>query len=264
MDGGPHQPVEPGETWRPSWTVDQPAATLWYHPHPHGETAEHVYRGVAGMFIVDDPEAADLDLPDDYGVDDIPVIIQDRSFDSDNQLDDAGRFLANVGVLGDEILVNGTHDPHLDVTTERVRLRLLNGSNARSYDLGFVDGRTFQVVGTDGGLLGAPVEVDRVPLSPGERAEVVVTMDAGERAVLRSFPRGGGNGLLDRFNGRDDTFDILQLRAADELVASEAVPDDLVPVERIDPSDAIGPVTSGCRAHRSTVATWTCVASMPP
>jgi FtsP/CotA-like multicopper oxidase with cupredoxin domain len=82
MDGGPHQPVEPGETWRPSWTVDQPAATLWYHPHPHGETAEHVYRGVAGMFILDDPGAAALGLPDDYGVDDIPVIIQDRSFDS--------------------------------------------------------------------------------------------------------------------------------------------------------------------------------------
>ena len=239
MDGGPHQPVEPGATWRPSWTVDQPSATLWYHPHPHGETAEHVYRGVAGMFIVDDPEAADLDLPDDYGVDDIPVIIQDRSFDGDNQLDDGDRFLTNVGVLGDEILVNGTHDPHLDVTTERVRLRLLNGSNARSYDLGFVDGRTFQVIGTDGGLLSAPVEVDRVPLSPGERAEVVVTMDPGEQAVLRSYPRGGGNGFTDRFNGRDDTFDILQLRASDELVPSAEVPRELVPVERIDPSDAV-------------------------
>ena len=239
MDGGPHQPVEPGATWRPSWTVDQPAATLWYHPHPHGETAEHVYRGVAGMFIVDDPEAADLDLPDDYGVDDIPVIIQDRSFDGDNQLDDGDRFLTNVGVLGDEILVNGTHDPHLDVRTERVRLRLLNGSNARSYDLGFVDGRTFQVIGTDGGLLSAPVEVDRVPLSPGERAEVVVTMDPGEQAVLRSYPRGGGNGFTDRFNGRDDTFDILQLRASDELVPSAEVPRELVPVERIDPSDAV-------------------------
>ena len=55
MDGGPHQPIAPGETWPPTWKIDQPAATLWYHPHPHGETAEHVYRGLAGMFILDDP-----------------------------------------------------------------------------------------------------------------------------------------------------------------------------------------------------------------
>lgn len=111
MDGGPHQPVDPGETWRPAWTVEQPASTLWYHPHPDGETAKHVYRGVAGMFIVDDPEAADLDLPDTYGVDDLPVIVQDRSFDGDNQFEFSDRFLSNVGLIGDELLVNGTHDP---------------------------------------------------------------------------------------------------------------------------------------------------------
>jgi len=51
MDGGPHQPIAPGATWSPEWTVDQPAATLWYHPHPHGSTASHVYRGLAGLFI---------------------------------------------------------------------------------------------------------------------------------------------------------------------------------------------------------------------
>ena len=56
MDGGPHQPIAPGATWSPTWRIDQPAATLWYHPHPHGETAEHVYRGLAGMFILDDPD----------------------------------------------------------------------------------------------------------------------------------------------------------------------------------------------------------------
>lgn len=137
MDGGPHQPVAPGETWRPAWTVDQPASTLWYHPHPHGETAEHVYRGVAGMFILDDPEAAELDLPDTYGVDDLPVIVQDRSFDGDNQFELSERFLSNVGLVGDELLVNGTHNPHVVVAHERVRLRLLNASNARSYDFGF-------------------------------------------------------------------------------------------------------------------------------
>jgi len=246
MDGGPHQPIEPGETWRPAWTVDQPAATLWYHPHPHGTTADHVARGVAGMVIVDDTATSTMDLPDTYGVDDVPVIIQDRNFDGDNQFDLSDRFLANVGMLGDEILVNGTHDPHLDVITERVRLRLLNASNARSYDLGFVDGRTFQLIGTDGGLLPTPIEHTRVPLSPGERAEIVVALTAGEDVVLHSFPRrGGGSFFTERFAGRDDSFDILQLRATDTLAPSPAVPERLVEFDRLDPSDATRSRTFG-------------------
>ncbi|HWM72813.1 MAG TPA: multicopper oxidase domain-containing protein, partial [Nocardioides sp.] len=74
MDGGPHQMIDNEDTWSPTWRIDQPAATLWYHPHPHEETALQVYRGVAGMFILDDREEAKLPLPRKYGVDDIPVI----------------------------------------------------------------------------------------------------------------------------------------------------------------------------------------------
>src|ERR671919_2381100 len=107
-DGGPHQPIEPGETWTPSWEIDQPAATLWYHPHPHGETADHVYRGVAGLFLLDDPESSGLALPDDYGVDDIPVIIQDKRLHDDGSLDFSQRLISPTGRLGDTILVNGT------------------------------------------------------------------------------------------------------------------------------------------------------------
>jgi FtsP/CotA-like multicopper oxidase with cupredoxin domain len=77
MDGGPHQPIAPGATWSPEWTVDQPAATLWYHPHPHGTTARHVYRGLAGLFLIDDPRGTAL--PSRYGIDDLPLIIQDRN-----------------------------------------------------------------------------------------------------------------------------------------------------------------------------------------
>src|SRR5690606_4292539 len=131
MDGGPHQPIEPGTTWSPYWTVDQPAATLWYHPHLHGSTAAHVYRGVAGMFLIDEPGTSPL--PHDYGVDDIPLIVQDRKFEGD-QLDDSNAIFADVGTLGDEILVNGTPRPFLDVGTETVRLRVLNASNARVYN----------------------------------------------------------------------------------------------------------------------------------
>lgn len=78
MDGGPHQMIEPGDTWSPTWTIDQPAASLWFHPHPHGATAEHVYRGAAGLFLLDDTESEELELPNTYGIDDIPLIIQTK------------------------------------------------------------------------------------------------------------------------------------------------------------------------------------------
>ncbi len=153
MDGGPHQMIEAGETWAPHWTIDQPSATTWYHPHLHGKTAQHVYRGLAGMFIIEDEDSKKL--PSDYGVNDIPLIVQDKLFTSDGKLseDDDTTF----GLLGDEILVNGTHDPFLEVTASQVRFRLLNGSNARAYHFGFSDGRSFQIVANDAGLLQTPV-----------------------------------------------------------------------------------------------------------
>jgi FtsP/CotA-like multicopper oxidase with cupredoxin domain len=238
MDGGPHQPIAPGDTWSPTWRIDQPAATLWYHPHPHGDTEEHVYRGLAGMFILDD-EAAPVDLPEEYGVDDIPVIVQDKRFTDDGRLNESGPLGSDIGVLGDTIAVNGTVAPYLDVTTERLRLRLLNASTARTYDFGFADDRQFALVGTDGGLLATPYPTSRVMLSPGERAEIVVTVRPGEEAVLRSTPPPLGLDAINRrMSGGDDTLDILQLRAADELAPSPEMPHRLVEVPRLDPAEA--------------------------
>ncbi|MPZ94157.1 MAG: multicopper oxidase domain-containing protein, partial [Propionibacteriales bacterium] len=236
-DGGPHQPIAPGETWQPQWTIDQPAATLWYHPHPHGETADHVYRGLAGLFILDDPDSAVADrLPHEYGVDDIPVIVQDKRLNGDGELDLSSRLFSGIGVLGEDLVVNGTPDPYLDVTTEKVRLRLLNASTARMYDFGFSDDRSFALVGTDGGLLPEPVRRDRVQLSPGERAEVVVDLQPGEETVLRSYPPdlGGADVFVDRFDGGVDRFDVLQLRAADDLAASPDVPAELADAPDLD------------------------------
>lgn len=228
MDGGPHQPVAPGETWRPHWTIDQPAATTWYHPHPHGATAEHVYRGLAGMFILDDPESAALDLPSEYGVDDVPLIVQDKLFDGQGQLTRPNQMLSQVGVLGDTIVVNGTVGGYLDVTTSLVRLRLVNASNARVYDFGFHDDREFALIGTDGGLLPAPHRTGRVMLSPGERAEIVVPMRPGERAELRSYPPDLGTDPFNaRLAGGDDQFSVVELRAADRLRGSPPLPDRL-------------------------------------
>lgn len=220
-DGGPHSMIQPGDTWRPRWTVDQPAATLWYHAHPHGETAQQVYRGLAGMIIIDDDSQAATSLPSDYGVDDIPLIVQDKSFTTDGQLVVDPEAGPSTGFLGEQVVVNGAMGTYVDVTTESVRLRLLNASNARVYDFGFDDGRQFQVVASDGGLLAAPVSTDSVVLTPGERAEVVVRLTAGETVTLRSTPPPLGTTRDDSFSA--GTFPIVELRADEQLAASPQV-----------------------------------------
>ncbi|MDR7385160.1 multicopper oxidase family protein [Promicromonospora iranensis] len=218
MDGGPHQEFGPGDTWRPTWEIDQPAATLWYHPHPHGTTEEHVYRGLAGMFLLDDDASRAATLPDTYGVDDIPVVVQDKVLDQNGQLDltdDGGE----PGILGNVVMTNGTVGAYQDVTTERVRLRLLNGSTARTYQLGFED-RQMDLVATDGGLLEAPLRLDDIRLAPGERADVVVTMEPGETTRLHSAEPDLGSVAAPFAMGANDAFDVLELRAADELAPS--------------------------------------------
>jgi FtsP/CotA-like multicopper oxidase with cupredoxin domain len=238
-DGGPHQTIEPGVTWTPSWDIDQPAATLWYHPHPHGETADHVYRGVAGLFIVDDPETSGLALPGDYGVDDIPLIIQDKRLDDDGELDFSQGLISPTGRLGKTILVNGTSSPYVEIGNEHVRFRLLNGSNARVYNVGFADEREFDLIATEGGLLETPQGMGRIQLSPGERAEIVAAFEPGERIVLRSFePELGTNVWERRFAGGDDSFDLVEIRATARLTASPEVPDSLATGERYNREDA--------------------------
>jgi suppressor of ftsI len=186
MDGGPHQVIHAGATWQPYWTIENAASTLWYHPHLMGNTGEQTYRGMAGLFIVDDHNSDALNLPNDYGVDDVPLIVQDRTFDQNNQLvyephnSDA---LGETGMLGDTILVNGTYAPYLDVPARHIRLRVLNGSNARRYNFGFSDNRAFYQIASDGGLLAAPVARTRMTLAPGERAEIVVDLTGATKPI---------------------------------------------------------------------------------
>ena len=236
MDGGPHQPVAPGETWNPHWLVDQPAATLWYHPHPHGETERQVGMGLAGMVIVRDELEAALPLPRDYGVDDFPVLVQDADPAAGPLTRGEAGF---IGGLGSTLLVNGAVGPYLDVTTDVVRLRLLNASPARIYDFTFSDERTFALIATDGGLLEAPHETSSIRLSPGERAEILVRMTPGETVVLRSIdPHLGNIAPFTGSSGGSDRFDVLELRAAPALESRGSVPDALVPIERLDPTTA--------------------------
>lgn len=237
MDGGPHQLLAPGASWSPDWTVDQPATTLWYHPHVSGQTEHQVEMGLAGMIIVRDDAERALNLPRTYGVDDIPVMVQDRRFDENGQM--ATDVRGYIGPIGDRVLVNGTVGPFLDVTTDVVRLRLLNASASRVYNFTFEDARSFDLIGTDGGLLAAPAPMTGIRLSPGERAEVLVRMAPGETVDLRSTPPELGltSGVSEK-NAGQDTLDVLQLRAADTLTTRGDVPAALVPMMSLSPDDA--------------------------
>ncbi|MVU82484.1 multicopper oxidase domain-containing protein [Nocardia sp. ET3-3] len=240
-DGGPHQMLAPGATWTPSWRIDQPAATLWYHPHPHGATEKHVYRGLAGLFYLDDELSDGLDLPRRYGLDDIPVIIADRRFTADGQLDETPS--SSYGLLGDTLIVNGATPGHHDLPATRARLRLLNGSSSRVLELGFTDERGFALIATDGGLLPAPVPLHRIQLSPGERAEITVDLDPGSTTTLHAFPLTTRTGIdrPQRF-GFDDSFDVLTLRATSTATTAPALPATLAAITPFAPEL---PVTRG-------------------
>ena len=243
-DGGPHQVIKPGGDWTAEFEVREKASTMWYHSHLMGKTADQVWAGLAGMIIVDDEEADALDLPDSYGIDDFPVVLQDRAFNSSGQIPyRLNMHSRNMGMAGDVALVNGTVAPYLDVTTSLVRLRLLNGSNSSIYSLGFTDGRAFQQIASDGGLLAAPIETKMVRLAPGERAEIVVDMSDQTPAMLRTFVQAGEMGGMMRGMGRmmeggSPQMDFLELRPSANLKTSPALPASLTDLPAPNPQDA--------------------------
>ncbi len=238
MDGTPHQKIQPGTSWTASFEVHQQAAPLWYHPHPHGTTGRHSYRGIAGLMWIDDDNSEALDLPKIYGVDDIPLVIQDRLFDDDG----AFVFAINQGaVYGDTMLINGTWNPFLQVESRRIRFRLLNGSNARIYYIGFDDNRAFHQIATDGGFLETPLQTDRVILAPGERAEILVDFSDGAEAVLKSYPEAGLLETVEAYFGGIGTghLELLKVVPGPAKRASHALPERLNTIARMDASQAV-------------------------
>ena len=260
MDGGPHQRIEPGDTWAASFPVLNRAATYWYHPHPHASlgqsvlmdpmgTGYQVYQGLAGMLIVEDDTSDMLALPRSYGRDDIPLILQDRRFHEDGRLmhfpDDWNPATDPALRKGGHFLVNSVEAPLLKVGAQVIRLRLLNASNARIYNLGFSDERIFYQVGSDGGFLAAPVPLSRLILAPAERAEILVDLgaDKGRKIELRSFNSENGTRLVprplqDSWDRAD--FDLLTIRVKrTKANAVTSVPERLATVARIPESEAV-------------------------
>jgi len=188
-DGSPYTIIKPGKTWQVPLTIDQPAATCWCHPHFYPGTAEQVIKGIAGLVVIDDDESDATGLPSRWGVDDIPLILQDRRFNADGSFFHRFNMTAiTTGYIGDTMLVNGAPYPVAQVAQGWLRLRLLNGSNARTYRLGVSDGRSMYVVASDGGLLAEPAEVDELMIYAGERYEVLVDARDGAAFDLVSLP----------------------------------------------------------------------------
>lgn len=215
-DGSPHTPIMDGETWSPSFGVMDNAATYWYHPHLHGKTLNQVVKGMAGFIIVRDAEEAALALPRTYGVDDVPLVFQWKTFDVAKQI-------VEMDEQDNDVLVNGVlRGSNLNLPAQVVRLRLLNGSSHRYFDFGFANSLTFKQIASDGGLLDAPVLMTKLMLAPGERAEILVDLSGkeGQTLTLRQFgtqlPQGYPGGAMMMGGGMmgvlDDTdFDLMQI-----------------------------------------------------
>lgn len=239
-DGGPHNKILPNTTWSPSFKVRDRAGVYWYHPHLHMKTNEHVSKGVAGMIIVRDADEAALTLPRTYGVNDLPLILQTKAFDSSREI--------LVHSNSDSVsMVNGTVDPFYNVGAEVIRLRLLNGSSQRSFNIGLSNNASFSVIGSDGGLLEAPVSMSRLLISPGERYEILVDFSNNENDVIQlmsyasELPNGiygatnPGMGQMMTMNGYNPNvlnganFDLLEFRiGAASSSAVTTVPTSLV------------------------------------
>lgn len=248
MDGHPRDVVQPGETSTYEFPVINRAGTYWFHPHPHQLTGPQVYRGLAGLFLVSDDEEAALDLPS--GEYDVPLVIQDRSFDTGNQL----IYLPNgmmdrmLGFLGDQILVNGHPDFTLLAARRAYRLRLLNGSNARVYKLAWEDGEPLTVIGTDGGLLEKPVERNYVTLGPAERIELWVDFarwPLGQKLRLISLPFATGSMMGMMGPGAQSTlgsgseFSVLTVSIEHEAGDTSRLPQTLAGIERYEQSASV-------------------------
>jgi len=234
-DGYPEDAFAPGEQ-SPVYTYPniQPAATLWYHDHALGITRLNVMMGLAGFYLIRDDEEAALNLPG--GEHEMPLVIQDRSFNSDGSLNYPEMWHEHF--FGDVTLVNGKVWPYLEVERGKYRFRVLNGSNSRAYTLSLSSGATFWQIGSDLGLLEAPVPLTDVTLLPGERADLIVDFFAypvGEEIVLTNsapapYPGVPGVGVIP---------EVMKFIVTDEVGDTDALPASLVDVPRIDEGEAV-------------------------
>jgi FtsP/CotA-like multicopper oxidase with cupredoxin domain len=264
MDGHPAYAIDPGETYVYEFETLNRASMNFYHPHTHEATATQVYRGLAGAIRIGDEEERRLELPS--GEYEIPIVIQDRSFDEQNQLVYGGGMHAQMlGFYGDRILVNGRAESRFDVSSRAYRLRILNASNARIYKLGWDDGMPVTVIGVDGGLLERPQTRPYVMLAPAERLDVWADFSGrtvGSQLVMRSLPfsgalpkmaecmMGGGacgmgmrGGMMASVLPMGSDYPLFTFHVVKSVGDSPKLPEKLAMIERYRTSDLANPDT---------------------
>ena len=248
-DGGPHTPIAPKEIWKPKFKMLNSAGTYWYHPHLHEHTNLQVSKGALGMIIVRDNEEAALPLPRQYGIDDIPLILQTKPFNNAKQMP--------LNSHQDSVpLVNGTRLATFNAPAQVLRFRLLNASSDRTYLIGFSNNLPFYLIATDGGLVEKPVPLTRIRLSVGERAEILINLTGkeGQKIDLKSLASELPNGVIgaasvgmgmvqlegyagNALNGKD--FNFLKINVlATNAKAITSIPTKLVTLSHPSVSDA--------------------------
>lgn len=221
-DAHPMYAITPGASYAYDFTVNQRACMNWYHPHPHMRTGAQVNYGLAGAFLVRDAEEDALGLPS--GRYELPLIIRDANLDKTGNLSYTARRGGFEGKIG---LVNGTIDAGVEVDRALYRLRIVNGANARIFNLALGNGAAFLLIGNDGGLLERPVALGSVMMSPAERVDILVDFSAamrGDRIMLRDL---------------DSGWDLLEFSVTGSLAGSGGVPAVLSSIPRLSPDDVV-------------------------
>jgi len=241
VDGGPHQEIAPGDTWSPDVPVVQHASMNWFHSHTHGNTAEQTYRGLAGVWLIEDDASLAADLPKTYGVDDFTLVVQDKMFDGAGQLSYTltGEVFED-GFVGDTLVVNGAIAPvEQSVPQGLTRLRILNACNARFLTFSMETGPVY-VIASDGGFLASTVETDTLVMSPGERYEILVDLRTAETNSLNvSFDAGEGIfGFLGGLFGGGGAMTALTLSRTGATGFTGSMPNRLANMEQPDPATA--------------------------
>lgn len=235
MDGHPDQLANAGGTFRYQFTVNQRAGLSWYHPHPHEMTGKQVFQGLAGLFIINDAEEAALNLPS--GQFELPLVIQDKRISSKGITYNPSMEEVMAGYMGESIIVNGVYSPYTDVATRFYRLRILNGSNARVYNLALSNNADMIIIGNDGGLLRNPSSVKEILIAPGERLDVLVNFTGnavGTEIFLISKEFGNGGDAQGK-----QQFKIMKFKIASTVADTFTVPAILSNITTVPASSAV-------------------------
>lgn len=234
FDGYPESTFLPGDSETYVYPNNQLPGLIWYHDHALGITRLNVYMGLAGGYVITDAFEQSLNLPS--GEYDVPLIIQDRMFNPDGSLYYPAALEEHF--FGDKMLVNGKVWPYLNVKQGKYRFRALNGCNSRTLTLSLSNAQTFEQIGTDGGLLPAPVTLSQVTLGPAERADIIVDFSALAPATEIVLT----NSAASPFPSGDPMFavpDVMKFVVQAQAGHTDAIPGSLRSMETLDPMDAV-------------------------